>query len=124
MNPSRIQLLNRPVAVEMITPARLAMLFPVGQRVRGRLLAKLDDEKYLLRLKGLSLVAKSSIDFEEGESVSAIVLSTWPRLQLQVRNSQNDEELHRRSFGETSAENSVIDPLMEGTGPVRVDIRV
>ncbi len=124
MNFPRIPFLQRPVAVEPITPARLAMLFPIGQRVRGRMMAKLDDKKYLLRLKGLSLIAKSSIDFDEGDPVTAIVLSTWPRLQLQVRDAQNDEEASRNSRDPESVQKTLIDPTLSGLGAARVDIRV
>ena len=124
MNPSRIHFLQRPVAIEPITPARLAMLFPIGQRVRGRMMAKLDDEKYLLRMKGLSLIAKSSIDFEEGDPVTAVVLSTWPRLQLQVRDSFDDEAASRESRDQARGEKTLIDHTLAGLGAVRVDIRI
>jgi hypothetical protein len=124
MNPSRINLLHRPVTIEPITPARLAMLFPIGRRVAGRLVAKLDDDKYLLRLKGLSLIAQSSIDFEEGDAVTAIVLSTWPRLQLQVRDSRSDEEANRDASGAAHTRKALIDQMPAGIGAVRVDIRI
>jgi hypothetical protein len=119
---SRVRFLKNPVVVEPITASRLAVLFPVGQRVRGRLLAKLDDEQYLLRLKGHTLMAKSSVDLEEGEPVSAIVLSTWPRLHLQIHRPPGNRQSARHNKQPSASDQD--DEALQYAGRAVIDIRV
>jgi hypothetical protein len=124
MSASRVRSVSWPRAIAPITAARLAMLFPVGQRVRGRLLAKLDEEKYLLRLKGHNLIARSSVDLDEGEPISALVVSTWPRLHLQIQQRDKGAPNGGRASGAEANSIAADEKSSLRFGPVRVDIRV
>jgi hypothetical protein len=122
MTSSRLRCPEGPVPVEAITSSRLAVLFPVGQRVRGRLLARLDEEQYLLRLKGYTLVAESSIELEEGAPISATVVSTWPRLHLQIRQAPDERQADRRK--KQSGLKDSGDEAPQHGGRAVIDIRV
>lgn len=80
-----------PYRVEPVAAPRLATLFLVGRRVRGRIIAKLAREKYLLRLRGYHFVAQSSAPLDEGESITAVVCSSSPQVLLQLVDEEVDD---------------------------------
>lgn len=127
MSKLSVRGLRRPYAIEPITSVRLAVLFPVGQRVRGRLIAKLEEEKYLLRLKGHYFVARSSFPFDEGSQITAVVKNTWPRLHLQLQAKDVNNAKAKNSTDNASSDNeNDVDALRRGFGklPFQVDIHI
>lgn len=116
-----------PFGVHTIAVTRLATLFPVGRRVRGRIVAKLEQEKYLLRLRGHHFVAHSSVQLDEGAVFTAVVRSTSPRLYLQL---EAEKKLEHGGEERTSlrAGNSgeIFDEMREWLNKLlaQVDIRI
>lgn len=93
-NSNNLTALGRSLSsYNLLSPDKINQLksrLQVGQLVKGRVIDIMPGGKYLFRLQGLNLIAKSTLMFTAGSVVFAYVSEIFPKLVLKWARGKNE----------------------------------
>ncbi|RKY89292.1 hypothetical protein DRQ09_01635, partial [candidate division KSB1 bacterium] len=67
---------------------KFTLFLKKGEIVNGKILQKLDDMNYLIRMKGHNIVAESEYPLVKGEEKTFKVIKTYPKIELKLMESR------------------------------------
>ena len=118
-NSNNLTALGRSLSsYSLLSPDKINQLksrLQVGQLVKGRVIDIMPGGKYLFRLQGLNLIAKSTLMFTAGSVVFAYVSEIFPKLVLKWARGKNESVRLKKGLKNLGIDGSRVNMLLAET---------
>lgn len=115
-NSNNLTALGRSLSsYSLLSPDKINQLksrLQVGQLVKGRVIDIMPGGKYLFRLQGLNLIAKSTLMFTAGSVVFAYVSEIFPKLVLKWARGKNESVRLKKGLKNLGIDGSRVNMLL------------